>query len=51
MSKFTVEPELLAYIQTLVTQAEQQTAIAVNAALTMLYWQIGQRINQELLKG
>ncbi|TVQ67090.1 MAG: DUF1016 family protein, partial [Oceanospirillales bacterium] len=51
MSKLTIDPELFSDIQTLITQAKQQTAVAVNASLTMMYWQIGQRINQELLKG
>lgn len=51
MSKLTIDPELFSDIQTLITQAKQQTALAVNASLTMMYWQIGQRINLELLKG
>lgn len=51
MSKLTIDPELFSDIQTLITQAKQQTALAVNASLTMMYWQIGQRINRELLKG
>ncbi|WP_417580017.1 PDDEXK nuclease domain-containing protein [Nitrincola sp.] len=51
MSKLTIEPKLFSDIQTLITQAKQQTAVAVNASLTKMYWQIGQRINQELLKG
>ncbi|KAA1164229.1 DUF1016 domain-containing protein [Pseudoalteromonas fuliginea] len=51
MSKLTVEPELFSDIQILITQAKQQAAVAVNASLTMLYWQIGQRIHQAVLKG
>lgn len=35
----------------LVSQAKQQAEVAVNVALTQLYWQIGQRINQEVLTG
>ncbi|WLQ14242.1 PDDEXK nuclease domain-containing protein [Hahella aquimaris] len=42
---------LLREIRTLVTGAKQQAAIAVNTTLTQLYWQIGQRINQEVLGG
>lgn len=38
-------------IRTLVTQAKQQASVAVNTTLTQLYWQIGQRINQEVLGG
>jgi predicted nuclease of restriction endonuclease-like (RecB) superfamily len=51
MPTLTAAPELYSDIQTLIIQTNQQTAVAVNAALTMMYWQIGQRINQELLKG
>lgn len=42
---------VLGDIQTLITQAKQQATVAVNASLTMMYWQIGQRINQEVLNG
>lgn len=51
MSKLTIEPELFFDIQTLITQAKKQAAVAVNASLTMMYWQIGQRINQAVLNG
>lgn len=51
MTQLAVKPELFSDIQTLITQAKQQAAVAVNASLTMMYWQIGQRINQELIKG
>ena len=30
--------------------SKQQTAVAVNATITMLYWQVGNRINTEILK-
>lgn len=42
---------LITEIRTLVVQAKQQTTIAVNASLTLMYWQIGQRVNQEILGG
>ena len=42
---------LFSEIRSLVSEAKQQATVAVNAALTQLYWQIGQRINQELLDG
>jgi predicted nuclease of restriction endonuclease-like (RecB) superfamily len=38
-------------IRTLVADAKQQATVAVNATLTHLYWQIGQRIHQEVLGG
>lgn len=37
-------------IKTLIEQSRQQVAVTVNAVMTMLYWQIGKRINEEVLK-
>ena len=42
-------PELLAEIRGLIDQARSRVAIAVNAELTMLYWQVGNRMRQEVL--
>ena len=44
-------PALFSEVRTLVTEAKQQASVAVNTTLTHLYWQIGHRINQELLGG
>jgi predicted nuclease of restriction endonuclease-like (RecB) superfamily len=41
---------LINEVKTLIEQSKQQVAISVNAALSMLYWQIGKRINDEILK-
>ena len=41
--------ELISEIKTLIEQSKQQVAVAVNASITMLYWQIGTRINKEIL--
>ena len=38
-------------IKTLIDAARQRAAVAVNVELTLLYWQVGQRIQTELLKG
>lgn len=43
--------DLFTELYGLVCEAKQQAAVAVNATLTQLYWQIGQRINQEVLGG
>ena len=40
---------LLDDLKTLIDQARQQVAVAVNAGLTLLYWQVGQRILKDLL--
>ncbi|SHM54820.1 PDDEXK nuclease domain-containing protein [Flavobacterium xanthum] len=37
-------------IKLLIEQSKQQIAITVNATMSMLYWKIGARINQEVLQ-
>ncbi len=41
--------ELVSDVKILIEQSKQQVSIAVNATITMLYWQIGNRINKEIL--
>ncbi|MGB0562251.1 MAG: PDDEXK nuclease domain-containing protein [Spirulinaceae cyanobacterium] len=38
-------------IRQLIDEARQRTAAAVNAELTLLYWQVGQRIQTQILQG
>ena len=47
----TASPQLLGDIRSLIEQGRQQLASAVNSALTLLYWHIGQRIRTEVLQG
>ena len=42
---------LLCDLRGLIEETRTHVATTVNAALTMLYWRIGQRINEEVLKG
>ena len=51
MSKSALKPleSLAGEIKTLIEQSRQQVAVTANATMTMLYWQIGRRINQEVL--
>ena len=42
---------LLRDIRHLIDEARVAVAATVNAGLTMLYWHIGKRINEEILKG
>lgn len=42
---------LLADLRTLIDTARQRVAGAANAALTLLYWRVGQRISTEVLRG
>jgi predicted nuclease of restriction endonuclease-like (RecB) superfamily len=44
-----VTPTLLADVRHLIDAARQNVATAVNAELTWLYWQIGRRIQQDIL--
>jgi len=37
-------------IKSFIEQSKQQLAVSVNVSLSMLYWQIGKRINEEVLK-
>ncbi|MCD4790972.1 MAG: PDDEXK nuclease domain-containing protein [Bacteroidales bacterium] len=37
-------------IKSFIEQSKQQVAVTVNVSLSMLYWQIGKRINEEILK-
>lgn len=47
----TVPSPLVTEIRSLVDSARQRAAVAVNAELTLRYWQVGQRIQSELLRG
>jgi DUF1016 N-terminal domain len=42
--------DLVSDIKSLIEQSKQQIAVAVNATITMLYWNIGKRINENILK-
>ena len=41
---------LFGEIRQLIEESRKQVAVAVNSTITMLYWQIGKRINEEVLK-
>lgn len=46
-----IEPKaLLGEVRDLIIEARQQTARTVNAGLTILYWQVGDRVRREVLK-
>jgi len=46
-----INQQLLDDVRQLIEQSRQQCAVAVNSALTQLYWSIGDRIHREVLKG
>ena len=41
---------LVSEIKTLIEQSRQQIAVTVNATISLLYWKIGKRINDEIFK-
>jgi hypothetical protein len=43
-------PTVLAELRGLIEQARTHLASTVNSAQTLLYWQVGERINREVLK-
>ena len=47
----SVVPQLTHDVIELINSAKQRAAIAVNTELTLMYWQVGQRIRQEVLQG
>ena len=51
MPPISSSPPLLADVRLLINAARQRVASTVNAELTQLYWQIGKRVNSELLQG
>lgn len=48
---FVKKGVLLQDIRRMIEKTRSAVATTVNVGLTMLYWQIGKRINEEILKG
>ncbi len=48
MSKEIIHNQLFTSIKALIEQSKQQVALAVNTTMSMLYWQIGKQINDEI---
>ena len=46
-----IRQRLLRDIRLLVAEAKQSAAIVVNAAMSLLYWRVGKRLNEEVLRG
>jgi predicted nuclease of restriction endonuclease-like (RecB) superfamily len=46
-----IKAQLLGDIRQLIERSRATLAVVVNSSLTLLYWQIGQRIHSEVLKG
>ncbi len=50
MNKEIDSKELFVSIRQLIEQSRQQVAVMVNATMSMLYWKIGKKINDEVLQ-
>ena len=52
-ARLTTQPadSLLRDLKSLIEQGRSQAVAAVNSALTITYWQVGRRINEEILHG
>lgn len=50
LEKRKPEQGLFGDIRSLIEQSRQQVAVTVNAEMTLLYWQVGKRINDDILK-
>ena len=46
-----VDSTLVAEVKQLIQSAKQRAVVAVNVELTLLYWQVGKRIADEVLNG
>jgi hypothetical protein len=49
-SSSAVRPNLLGDIRHLIEAAREQTARSVNSTLVIMYWQIGKRIREDVLR-
>jgi len=47
----SIENRLFQEIRQLIDEAKQKVAVAINSELTLLYWQVGKCIQNEVLKG
>ena len=45
-----IENDLLIELSQLIEQSKQQVAVQANSAITILFWQVGNRINQDILQ-
>ena len=45
----TLQESLITYLRTLINEARNKVALIVNTEITLLYWHIGKRINEEVL--
>ncbi len=47
----SIPPQLIADLRTMIEETRRSVATTVNAGLTLLYWQVGNRMSTEVIKG
>jgi hypothetical protein len=50
ISKPKTEAALLRELAALIEQSQRQVAVAANSVVTLLFWQVGKRINEHILQ-
>ena len=50
MSELIENKNLVVELKSLIASTKEQVAISVNSSLTLMYWQIGFKINEDILK-
>ena len=50
MNELIENKNLVVELKSLIASTEEQVAISVNSSLTLMYWQIGFKINEDILK-
>ncbi len=50
MNKLATSQNLFKHIKNLIEQTKQTVAVAVNSSMTLMYWNIGKTINDEILQ-
>lgn len=50
MNKLATSQNLFNHIKNLIEQTKQTVAVAVNSSMTLMYWNIGKTINDEILQ-
>ena len=45
----TLQESLITDLRTLINEARNKVALIVNTEITLLYWHIGKRINEQVL--
>ena len=50
MNKLATSQNLFNHIKNLIEQTKQTVAVAVNSLMTLMYWNMGKTINDEIIK-